>query len=444
MPRTPRIAREHGHAHGPGGHSHGPAAHDHSATRGFVEATEGGVDRPVLERGAGLGKVLFLDAFSGIAGDMTISALVDLGVPRHVVEEAVRALGIPGVELVFRSGHVGALGATHFDVRVGGAQPERSYGEIRELIDASALGAQVRELAQRIFLRLAEAECEVHRISLDQVHFHEVGAVDAIVDIVGAAACFEFLGAEVVASPLPLGHGFVTCRHGVLPLPAPATVLCLRGVPTVDAGIEAELVTPTGAAIVSTVAKRFVRWPGLAPLAVGFGAGTRVLEDRPNVLRAVLGEPRQEPVSEARTHALLEANVDDATGEMVGHSIALLLTEGALDAWAVPLTMKKGRPGLVLSALARASDAGRLADVILRETSSLGVRHSLVNRVELPRRIVEVDTELGKIPVKVAGEPPLKAKPEFDACARIARERGLTLREVLAVATRAAEALLRG
>ncbi len=447
MPRTPRVVEEHAHGHGAGGHVHDDAGghgHGHGQGHGsvnFVPSPRGGT-RPTLERGAGRGQVLFLDAFSGVAGDMTIAALIDLGVPREVVEQAVEALGISGVELVFRTGHVGALGATHFDVVVRGEQPERSYAQIRALIDAAPLRSEVQTLAQRILLRLAEAECEVHRIALDEVHFHEVGAVDAIVDVVGAAACFEYLSAEVVASPLPMGRGFVSCHHGVLPLPAPATVLCLRGVPTYDAAVESELVTPTGAAIVGAVAERFSRWPSLAPSGVGLGAGTRALADRPNVLRAVLGQPRAGGFAEAATHAVLEANVDDATGELVAHTIARLLSEGALDAWASPVTMKKGRPGLVLSALCRVGEAGKLADTILRETSTLGVRQALVRRVELPRRIVLLETELGKIPVKVAGEPPFKAKPEFDVCARIAGERGLSVRDVLTVATQAAEAWL--
>src|SRR5690606_25217348 len=178
-----------------------------------------------------------------------------------------------------------------------------------------------------------------------------------IVDIVGAAAAFTYLGAEVVSSPLPLGRGFVDCRHGVLPLPAPATVLCLRGVPTEDAGIEAELVTPTGAAIVATVARRFARWPALGPRAVGWGAGSRELPDRPNALRVVLGAPQVEREAPGATHALLETNLDDVTGELTGHVIRSLLEQGALDAWVVPATMKKGRPGLVLSALTEAQHA---------------------------------------------------------------------------------------
>ncbi len=389
------------------------------------------------------GQVLFLDAFSGIAGDMTIAALVDLGVPFSVVEDAVRALDLGEVRVELEQGYMGAVGCSHARVTWEGEHPERSYADIRALIDRAPLAVATRELAQRIFLRLAEAECEVHRIGLDEVHFHEVGAVDAIVDIVGAAACFVHLDARVVASPLPLGRGLVDCRHGVLPLPAPATVACLRGAPTYDARIEAELVTPTGAAIVATVAEQYAAWPPLVPSRIGWGAGTRGLADRPNVLRAVLGEPSAQVALPAPTHAVLEANVDDMTGEVIAHVISRLLEEGALDAWALPCTMKKGRPGLVLSVLAPVADAGRFADFVLRETSSIGVRQSLVTRVELPRSIQLVRTEFGDVPVKVSGEPPQKAKPEFDACVRLSRETGVPLRQVLNAAVAASEELLR-
>ncbi len=431
------MSQDGGHSHGGhshGGHSHG--GHSHGERSAWPR-------RPELPAGAGRGKTLFLDAFSGVAGDMTIAALVDLGVPTAVFEGAVQALQLEGVALQFSPVIVGALGAIHFDVHVEGPQPQRTYAEIRALIaGAEGLDPAARDLAQRIFLRLAEAESEVHRMPLDEVAFHEVGAVDAIVDIVGAAAGLVYLGADVLSSPLPLGRGFVECQHGRLPLPAPATVLCLRGVPTEDAGIDVELVTPTGAAIVATVARGFARWPSLVPRAVGWGAGTRRLEDRPNLLRAVLGEPREASDAPPLTHALLEANLDDVTGEVAGQAVVTLLEQGALDAWVVPVTMKKGRPGLVLTALTTTRDAGRLSELILRETPSIGVRQALVSRQELPRTVVDVLTPWGPVPVKVSGQPPLRAKPEFDVCVRLAREQGIPLRDVLAAAMRAADEYL--
>jgi pyridinium-3,5-bisthiocarboxylic acid mononucleotide nickel chelatase len=393
--------------------------------------------RAPLAPESGAGKVLFLDAFSGIAGDMTIAALVDLGVPFDVVRESVAAIGISGFELELKRARGGAIGGTKFDVVVATAQPDRRYRAIDDLLGSSTLSAGTKALARRIFLRLAEAESEVHRIGLDEVAFHEVGAVDAIVDIVGAAACFDYLGANVVASPLPMGRGSVLCQHGVLPLPAPATVACLRGVPTIDAGLDAELVTPTGAAIVATVAREFSAWPAFAPERIGWGFGTRGLPDRLNALRVVLGSPQ--PVAEPATHAthvVLEANVDDMSGELAAHALRNLLESGALDAWATPIVMKKGRPALVISVIAERGAEQRLAEVLLRETHSIGVRHTPVSRTERPRRLVEVSTQFGVIPVKVSEGPygPARVKPEFDACAEAARVAGVPVGVVIAAA----------
>jgi uncharacterized protein (TIGR00299 family) protein len=392
--------------------------------------------QPELERGAGEGKLLFLDAPSGIAGDMTIAALVDLGVPFAEVERVVGCLPLDGYRLELSRGFAGAIGASHFQVHIDGAQPERRYAEIDALLAEAALPPRTQSLARAIFRRLAEAEAEVHRVDLEDVHFHEVGALDAIVDIVGAAACFDFLGANVVASPLPLGRGSVECRHGVLPLPAPAALLCLRGVPTYDAGIAAELVTPTGAAIAATVASSFASWPSFIPEHVGWGKGTRELPDRPNALRAVLGEPWAAAAGAHATHVVVEANVDDLTGELAGHALVALLRAGALDAWLTPIQMKKGRPGLILSALCPINAADQLGAVLLRETSSLGYRKSAVTRGERPRRMIEVHTPWGGIPVKVStgpwGSPQIK--PEFDVCAARAEAHGIQVREVVQVA----------
>ena len=406
------------------------------------EPASPGATRDPLAAGAGRGQILFLDAASGIAGDMTVAALIDLGVPAQVVEAAVGALGLRGTRVRVVPAWSGAIAASRFEVKLAGRQPERSFRDIDRLLARAPLAPAVRDLARRIFRRLAEAEAEVHRTAVEEVHFHEVGAVDSIVDIVGAAACFVHVGATVVASPLPLGRGHAECRHGVIPLPAPATVLCLRGVPTTDAGIPGELVTPTGAAIVATVAERFAAWPEIAPVRVGWGAGTRVLPDRPNALRAVLGTPSPGRARED-THVVIEANLDDATGELVGHVLGLLMERGALDAWAAPVTMKKGRPGIVLSVLVRASDMEETTETLLAETPSIGVRRYGVSRVERPRRIVRVATPFGEIPVKVSEGPhgaPVR-KPEIDACAAIARATGTPLRDVLAAATVAAEGI---
>ena len=389
-----------------------------------------------LARGAGAGKLLFFDCFSGIAGDMSVAALLDLGVPLTVVEAALAQLPLRGYRLQVAHTQHSGIAATRFDVLVDGEQPERSYAHIEKMLHNAPLDEATKALAQAIFRRLGLAEAQAHRLPLSEVHFHEVGAVDSIVDIVGAAAALAYLGAEVVVSPLPLGRGFVKARHGVLPLPAPATVWCLRGVPTFGVDVEAELVTPTGAAIAASSAQRFSRWPSFSPELVGFGAGHRTLADRPNLLRIVLGKPEEQDcaqLSAASTHSLLEANVDDMTGELTAHAIEALLAAGALDAWATPTVMKKGRPGLTIAALARTEQASDVAQVMLRETTSIGVRQLSVTRTERPRRILQVQTRFGSLPVKLSegSYGPALAKPEFDACAQAARQHNVPVRVVL-------------
>ena len=390
--------------------------------------------------GAGAGKVLFFDAFSGIAGDMTIAALLDLGVPLLVIERAVAALPIDGFHIHRDHAHRSGIVATSFDVHVEAAQPERTYGEIDAMLVASTLEAKTKELARRIFRRLGEAEAAVHRMPLEDVHFHEVGAVDAIVDIVGAAAALTYLGAEVVGSPVPMGRGFVKARHGILPLPPPAAVECLRGVPTYGIDLDVELVTPTGAAILATAATRFERWPAFSPDRIGFGAGQRELPDRPNLLRVVLGSKpgavEEASSSGGASHFIVEANVDDLTGEVAAHAIEALLSAGAVDAWATPITMKKGRPALTISALAPAARVDAVAAALLGETTTIGVRKLPVTRTERPRRTVTVDTVYGPIAVKVSEGPfgPPQTKPEFDDCASAAKTHGVPVREVIAAA----------
>jgi uncharacterized protein (TIGR00299 family) protein len=424
---------EHEHEHDVG-HGH-DVAHEHDVGHGHVYGSA------ELSEGVGKGKTLFLDAFSGLAGDMILAALFDLGVPVAVVQAAVGALPVSGFHMHLGHVHRSGIVATTFDVHVEGKQPERTYGSIDRMLAESKLAEGTKDLAQKIFRRLGEAEANVHKMPLADVHFHEVGSVDAIVDIVGAAAAFQWLGASVVASPLPMGKGFVNARHGTLPLPAPAVVDCLKGVPTYGVDLEAELVTPTGAAIVASVAERFEKWPSFSPLAVGWGAGQRELPDRPNLLRVVLGAAEAIRADSSESHTVIESNVDDMSGELAGHALRALLAAGALDAWATPVTMKKGRPGLTLSALAPSELADAIAAVMLRETSSIGVRLSPVRRVERPRRMVEVPTPYGPIPVKISEGPygPPVIKPEFDACARAAETAGVTVREVIAAALHASQ-----
>lgn len=429
---------DHGHDHEPHHHDHGhPHHHPHDEPRAFQAYRE-------LPRGAGVGKILYLDAPSGVAGDMLVAALVDLGVPTAAIEAAVSSLPLSGYSLGWSLRTRHAIVATHFLVSEHTPQPQRSWAQIREMLQDAPLSAGVRELALRAFAHLAKAEARAHRVELDDVHFHEVGAVDSIVDVVAAAAALDWLGAELHVSPLPMGRGMTEAAHGKLFLPAPATLECLAGHPTYDGEHPFEFVTPTGAALVGALGRPAAAWPRMTPELTGWGAGTADLAYRPNLLRAVLGSAAVAPEAQG-SFALLETNLDDTSGELIAYCIERLLAEGANDAWATPITMKKGRPAVLLSALVRAPDAGRLSATMLRESTSLGVRTSSVERVARPREILEVDTPYGKIPVKVAGGAfgPPQIKAEVDVCARLATERGVPLREILLAATLAAAAVLK-
>jgi hypothetical protein len=373
---------------------------------------------------------------------MVVAALVDLGVPPGVVIDAVAALALPGVSVRFGvRRHHSLAGSTYVveeprDADGRPTSPPRDYAEIRRLLAAAPLDADVRARAEATFARLAKAEAKVHRTHIDQVHFHEVGGVDALADIVGAAAALAWLAADVMVSSLPLGRGMARSAHGALPLPPPAVVECLAGFPTYDGGRPFEFVTPTGAAIVAANARPVSGWPTITPTQVGFGAGTASLPDRPNLLRAVWGSSsRSERASEqersAATHTLLETNLDDATGETLAHVVASLMSQGALDVWLTPILMKKGRPAHTLSVLARGGDAERLASAVLQETPSLGLRVTPVSRRELERESLEVKTRFGVVPVKVASTPQgRRVKPEFDVCVRLATEHGVAVRVV--------------
>ncbi|MBL8718482.1 MAG: nickel pincer cofactor biosynthesis protein LarC [Myxococcales bacterium] len=439
------------------GHDHD---HDHEVS-GSSEATDPGmarhswapesrasfaprtqVDRPR--------QVLRFDAVGGAAGDMTIAALLDLGVPRDAVEREVAATGLTGYRLDFGRRIKHAISARSLDVHVDEGQPQRDYATIRRLLESAPLSPRVGELASRAFLRLAEAEAKVHHTSVQHVHFHEVGAVDAIVDVVGASTGVAWLeeraGGEgalaISVGPLPLGQGRARSAHGPIPVPAPAALELMRGLPVCDAklpdGMEAELVTPTGAALIRAFTEllpsSFGRWPTMRPLSVGYGAGVRDFADRANVLRLVLGEPLEE--SSAATHLLLEANVDDLSGELAATAIEALFTAGALDAWTETITMKKGRPALKVCALVRREDEATTARALLGHTGSLGVRVVEATRHERPRRFVEVDTPYGSVRVKVADGDDLArvVHPELEDCRRRAEEHGVPVREVVRAA----------
>jgi len=385
-------------------------------------------------------RIAYLDTFSGISGDMTVGALLDLGLSLDALRAAVRVLALRDVEVaterVLRSG----IGATKFNVRVGGRHPDvphpahghghRPYAEIRSLLEGSALAAPVKETALAIFRRLAEAEGRVHGVPADAVEFHEVGALDAIVDVVGAALGVVELGIDAVhVGPIPLGQGRTVSAHGALPVPPPAVVELLRGRPVRLEDGAVELVTPTGAAIVAALA-RPEPVPELRVAAVGYGAGDRTLADRPNLLRILVGEPAV--AVGADDVVVLETTIDDMSPQLYEHVLERLLAAGARDAFLVPIIMKRSRPATLLRVLAAPADRERLAGILFAETSTIGLRYTTWHRMILTREERTVETVYGAVRVKLARAPDgtLNVAPEFEDCRRVATERGVPLKVV--------------
>lgn len=384
----------------------------------------------------------YFDCFSGAAGDMILAALVDAGWPIDELRRLVGQLELPGVSVSAGKVTRGGLAATHVavDVATQAQQHHRHLPEIAQIIDAAHLSNRIANDAKAIFTRLAEAEARVHGTTIDQIHFHEVGAADAIVDIVGACAGLAAMGFErIVCSPIPTGSGTVKCEHGILPVPAPATAELLRGVPLADCDEPGELTTPTGAAILTTLAEWFGPLPAMRLETIGYGAGTRENCSRPNILRLCAGELDDAERAEQDQVALLEAQLDDAPGQVVAYACERLLEAGALDVFITPIIMKKGRPGQLLTALARPEDAAALEAVIFSETTTLGIRRQLCGRSKLSREQVTVETPFGPIRVKIGqrGGHVLQAWPEYDDCASAARRHGAALRDVQNAALRA-------
>lgn len=375
--------------------------------------------------------IAYFDCFSGVSGDMILGALVDAGLDSRRLDKALDGLGIKGFKISFHKETQGYLAGTRAVVKTAEEPKERHLPEILEIIRKASLSERVKSQAGSIFERLAEAEAAVHGIPPEKVHFHEVGALDAIVDIIGAVAGLELLQVDqVFASPLPLGKGFVECRHGRLPVPAPAVVNLVKDFEVRLTGIERELTTPTGAAIITTLANRATFPPPFAMESAGYGFGSRPGEDLPNALRFMKGT-----LSGGRTEevVLLQTNLDDVTGETMGHLLERSFEEGALDAFAIPVQMKKSRPGVVFSVLTRPDRMDGILRLVHSESGSLGVRIQHMQRSVLPREVTTMDTSLGPVRVKESRIPgwPASLSPEHDDVARIARERKMPLRLVL-------------
>ncbi|MCL4844079.1 MAG: nickel pincer cofactor biosynthesis protein LarC [Bryobacteraceae bacterium] len=375
-------------------------------------------------------KIAYFDAFSGIAGDMTVGALIDAGADAAALFAGLDSLGTGARFRAERVKKKGIMG-TQFTVEHEDQKKHRHLPHIVKMIEAAELPERAKRRAVRIFEVLGEAEAQVHGVSIEKVHFHEVGAVDSICDIVGAALGLELLGVEEVhVSAINTGSGTVEADHGVMPVPTPATALLLAGKPVYASGPVTELTTPTGAAIAAALGAGFGAPPAMAIEKTGFGSGTKEFPGQANLLRVLIGE--RSGASEATVIRVLEANVDDSTPEVLGYAMERLLAEGALDVTLQPVYMKKQRPGTLVQVLARPEDQERLAAVLLRETSTLGIRISEAERRVAARAHVDVETEYGRVRMKVSAGG---AAPEFEDCRRLAEATGQPLKEIFAAAT---------
>ena len=400
-------------------------------------------------------KILYFDCFAGASGDMIVGALIDAGLPLDELREALASLPLDGVTVnadrVDRCG----IGATKFRVHEGSAtegaardrhpghshahhHPHRGLIEISEMVDRSALAASVKTRAKRLFRRLAETEAAIHQQPVEKIHLHEVGAVDSIVDIVGSVFALEWLGADrIISSPLNVGSGTVQCEHGTLPVPAPATTRLIEGVPVYSNGIEAELLTPTGALLVTDYAERYGPLPAMRIRQIGYGAGDRDFSEAPNTLRVVVGD-----LEESRAFqrvVVIECEIDDMNPQIYGVLMDRLQKAGALEVFYAPIQMKKNRPGTLVTVIASPEQRDVLSGLLFRETTTIGVRFSEMDRERLPREQVSVDTPIGRVRFKIArrGTAVANVAPEFEDCARLATEQGLSVKDVYAIVTKA-------
>jgi pyridinium-3,5-bisthiocarboxylic acid mononucleotide nickel chelatase len=382
-------------------------------------------------------RVAHFDCFSGISGDMTLGALIAAGVDVGAIRAGLDSLGLPiklEVEQVKRNG----FAATAVRIEAPDQETHRYLADVEAIIERGALTAKQRSLALSIFRRLGAAEAAVHGHTIDKVHFHEVGALDSIADIVGSAIGLDLLGVDKFTSrPVPPGSGTVKCAHGTMPVPAPATAELLKGVPLASAPVKGELVTPTGAAILTSVVSEWVEQPALTIERIGCGAGQRDFWEQPNVLRLLVGQASvHQPHATDETDVVwvLETNIDDVSAELVGYCFELLFAAGALDVFAMPIQMKKNRPGTLLSVIASADAVPALETILFRETATFGIRRCQMSRTKLQREPVSAPTPWGPVKAKRGWRDGLcVVTPEFDDCARIARDHHVPLREVYRV-----------
>jgi len=375
---------------------------------------------------------IYADCFSGISGDMFLAALLNAGLPMDYLREQLAQLGLTGFTIESEeTKEASAINASRLLITLPGKQPHRDWQTIKGIIKESSLSQPVKDRALAIFTVLAKAEAKVHGCPLDKVHFHEVGGLDSILDIVGAAIGLDYFSiTNLTVSPLPMGRGWVKCQHGMLPLPAPAVSEILHGVPIKGIDLEQELVTPTGAAIVKAMATSFGMMPTMISSATGYGAGTMKRQDgRPNLLRLILG--RMEMVNEDQEVEVIETNLDDWSPETYPYVCERLLAHGALDVSLIPVQMKKGRPGFTIRVIGTAANSFDLKNILLSETSAIGLRYRRENRMTLPRTHGTVPTVWGRLEAKKTESPTGPSiTPEYEDCRRLSRLHGVSIKEV--------------
>ncbi len=381
-------------------------------------------------------RVAHFDCFSGISGDMTLGALLDSGVDVEEIRNKLATLGLP-ITLRAEKIRKGGFAATQVRIEAPHEHKHRHLHHIEEILKAGQLSEKQADLALRIFRKLAEAEAAVHGISIEKVHFHEVGALDSIADIAGVAIGLDMLGVDTIScTPIPTGSGSVNCEHGLMPIPAPATAELLKGIPLRSSSVESELTTPTGAAILATVVKEWTKSPSITVEKIGIGAGQRDLKEQPNILRLLVGttELKEDAGLDADEVVILETNLDDIPPEVIGYCYDLLFQAGAVDVYSTPIFMKKNRPGFMLSVLAPQQIVAKVEEIIFRETGTFGIRRTTMQRRKLHREGHSLETKWGLVQGKLGWREGQSAifTPEYEDCARVARESGIPLQAVYA------------
>ncbi len=374
--------------------------------------------------------IAYFDCISGISGDMILSAFIDMEMDMNYLNGELKKLSIGNFSLNVKKIKRNGISATQLTVVANEEKHHRNYNNIAEIIDKASINEKIKELSKKIFYRLALAEGKVHNKPVEEVHFHEVGAIDSIIDIIGSVICIDYFGIEkIFSSPIKLGSGLVRSEHGLIPVPAPATIELVKGYPVIKTDIQTELTTPTGAVILTTLSDGVYDNLKFIPKACGYGAGSKEIDEIPNILRILIGKEKSK--FEHDEVLIIETNIDDLNSEVYPYVIDKLFNNGALDIYITPVIMKKGRPGNILSVLCEKKQLENISEIIFRETTTIGLRISEVRRLKLKREIIEFDTQFGKVKAKkVFIDGKEKIVPEYEECKRIAKKNNIPLNDV--------------